>query len=253
MVSVLLPVFLTMLSIFPQSNDDVLGKLANNMPSKETIVTAINAYIVMMEKMVDAPEFAELVTPESMKALLAQIPGISAYPEVANMLNSDEFSDPEVLKQTMLEGIKAFKDGTDQLAELLSDPLQISALLEQLPAEARSIINSVLSGDMSTLKNMISQVPGLASSQKKLLTSMLDGANPDALQENVQEILSDPDQVETARQQMLANPGKQSTTSRHACTQYFISSPHIITFNAWTYIFVNLCIYTFMNRIGNDV
>merc|ERR1719198_1006837 len=129
------------------------------MPSKETIVTAINAYIVMMEKMVDAPEFAELVTPESMKALLAQIPGISAYPEVANMLNSDEFSDPEVLKQTMLEGIKAFKDGTDQLAELLSDPLQISALLEQLPAEARSIINSVLSGDMSTLKNMISQVP----------------------------------------------------------------------------------------------
>ena len=194
------------------------------MPSKETIVTAINAYIEMMEKMVATPEFSQLVTPESMKAILNQIPGISSYPEMASMLDSDEFSNPEVLKQTMLEGIKAFRDGADQLAELLSDPLQISTLLEQLPDEVRSVVNSVLSGDMSAVKRMINDVPGLASSQKKLLTSMLDGANPSALQENVEEILSDPQQVETARQQMLANPGKHLL---HLCYIQFTTPMYV--------------------------
>lgn len=193
---------------FESGTGDMLGKLAGNMPSKETIVTAINAYIEMMEKMIDAPEFAQLVTPAAMKALLAQIPGLDAYPELANMMNSEEFNDPEVVKQTMIEGVKAFRDGADQLADLLTDPMQVSALLEQLPAEVRGIINSVLSGDMSAIKGVIDQVPGLAPSQKKLLSSMLDGnANPTAMQDSMQEILSDPEQVETARQQMLENPG----------------------------------------------
>ena len=62
---------------------------------------------------------------------------------------------------------------------------------------------------MSAIKGVIDQVPGLAPSQKKLLSSMLDGnANPTAMQDSMQEILSDPEQVETARQQMLENPGK---------------------------------------------
>ena len=98
----------------------------------------------------------------------------------------------------------------------------MSALLEQLPAEVRGIINSVLSGDMSAIKGVIDQVPGLAPSQKKLLSSMLDGnANPTAMQDSMQEILSDPEQVETARQQMLENPGKiKSTTMSHIILKF---------------------------------
>ena len=193
------------------------------MPSKETIKVAINAYIEMVEKLIETPEFADLVTPESMRALMAQIPGLDSFPDLANLINGDEFSDHDSLKNTMSEGIKAFKDGANELAELLSDPLQISALLEQLPAEVRTMVNSILSGDMSAMKRMINQVPGLAPSQKKLLTSMLDGnANPSALKENLQEVLSDPQQVETARQQMLANPGDFILRRMHFFTNKYV-------------------------------
>jgi len=58
--------------------------LVDALPSRETILAGINAYIGIVEKMVESPDFSSLVTPENLQAMLSQLPGLSDSPEVNN-------------------------------------------------------------------------------------------------------------------------------------------------------------------------
>jgi hypothetical protein len=132
---------------------------------------------------------------------------LSENPEIAKLFESDEFSNPEVLKATVIEGIRSIKSYSSQIAEMLSDPDQVAALLEQLPDEFKEMARSMMSGDMSAVKDLIKKLPGIDRSQKKMLTAMLDSqTDPSKLGSAVSELLGDPEQVEAARQQMLENP-----------------------------------------------
>jgi hypothetical protein len=161
----------------------------------------------MMEKVITAPEFESMVTTEAIKNMVNKIPALSANPEISALLESEQFSDPAILKQTVIQGISSVREYANQFADILSDPAQINELIAQLPAEMKDIVTGMMSGDFSKLKSMISNIPGLDRSQRKLLNSMLDfKSNPSAMKDSINEVLSDPSQIETARLQMLNNP-----------------------------------------------
>jgi hypothetical protein len=67
----------------------------------DTIETMINMYISMMEELIESPEFETLVTPEAIKSMFGQIPGLSSQPELVAMLDSPQLNDPRLLKQTI--------------------------------------------------------------------------------------------------------------------------------------------------------
>ena len=186
-----------------KASDEIAGAL----PSRDQILNGINLYIEMMEKVITAPEFESMVTTEAIKNMVNKIPALSANPEISALLESEQFSDPAVLKQTVIQGISSVREYANQFADILSDPAQINELIAQLPAEMKDIVTGMMSGDFSKLKTMISNIPGLDRSQRKLLNSMLDfKSNPSAMKDSLNEVLSDPSQIETARLQMLNNP-----------------------------------------------
>lgn len=169
-----------------------------------------------------------MITPEAIRSLINQIPALGSNPDIAALVDNDQFSDPAVLRQTMAEGVQAMKNYSEQLAEVLSDPAQISALLNQLPEEVRAPLEGILSGDMSALKAMINKIPGLDPSQRKLLKSMLDGnADPAAIQGTINEVLGDPDQVEKVRRQMLENPQMADVSPRSLYFAPIVNDHHI--------------------------
>lgn len=177
-----------------------------SMPSKDQIMMAVDAYIDVMESMMNNPEFEKAMTIENIKSMVANF-GLSDNPEISKLFESDEFSNPDVLKATVIEGIRSIKAYSSQIAEMLSDPDQVAALLEQLPDEFKEMAKSMMTGDMSAVKELIKKLPGLDRSQKKMLTAMLDSqADPSKVGSAVSELLGDPEQVEAARQQMLENP-----------------------------------------------
>jgi hypothetical protein len=96
------------------------------------------------------------VTPESIRSIMSQIPALGGNPEIAALMDGEQFSDPATLKQTIIEGVRSMREYSEQLAEILSDPAQIAALLQQLPEEVRVPLEGLMSGDMSSLK-----VPGI--------------------------------------------------------------------------------------------
>ena len=176
------------------------------MPSRDQIMLAVDAYIDVMESMIGNPEFEKVMTVENIKSIFENF-GLSENPEISKLFESDEFSNPEVLKATVIEGIRSMKEYSSQIADMLSDPNQVAALLEQLPEEFKEMAKSLMTGDMSGVKDFITKLPGLNRSQKKMLTAMLDSrSDPSKVGSAVSELLGDPDQVEAARQQMLENP-----------------------------------------------
>jgi hypothetical protein len=105
----------------------------------------------------------------------------------------------------MMEGMQALRIHGPELIAMLNDPDKIAEMLSQLPPEMQEMVSTLMSGDKSTLRGMLEGLPGITSAQKQMLSSMLDG-DMSGLAESAKNILSDPDQVEEARQQFLADP-----------------------------------------------
>ena len=185
-----------------RSGSSLTSKIAQK---SDTIMRVFNQYLEMMDSMLSDPNYDSMINPETIRTMFSQVPGLSAYPELTTLLESPQFSDPVELKKTVNEGVKAMRMFSSQLELMLSDPAQVEQLLQQLPPEASQLITSVLSGDTESLKNMLNEIPGLQPAQKKMLTSMLDG-DMDAITDSVKSMLTDPDQLEKARQEMLNNP-----------------------------------------------
>jgi len=62
-----------------------------------------------------------------------------------------------------------------------------------------------MNGDTSSIKEYIKSFPGIQDDQRELLTSLLDG-NTESTLKSVQDILSNPEQIEAARQQFVNDP-----------------------------------------------
>ena len=142
----------------------------------------------MFEGMLEMPEVKQIMEdPALLRQALADNPMLDAVPGMRemfeNLLESDEMRDPQKFKETMAAGVAQFKslgaESLQQMGELLSDPAKLQqtmgAMLGQLAPEQRKGLEALMSGDMSALANMAA------------------GA------------MSDPAQIEQARQQMLQN------------------------------------------------
>lgn len=165
----------------------------------------VDLYIQMMEEMLDSDDFSKMVNPESIKTMMQQFPGFSDSPELTAIFDAPEFRNPELLKATVQQGLAMIKASAPELIATLSDPSKIAELMEQLPEEVKSMVESVLSGDVSGLKDIVSTLPGLDDKQKQLLYNLMDGKT-DSLTQQLGDVLGDAAQVEEARQQFLANP-----------------------------------------------
>ena len=172
----------------------------------ESIESMINMYLNMMEELVESPEFETLITPDAITAMLDQIPGLSDNPEVGAMLDSPALKDPAVLKQTILQGMQAIRSHSSEIIEFFNSPEKIRQVLQELPEEIKGPVNAMMQGDMSGIRDILSNIPGLGAGQQDMLMNLLDG-NMDALASSAKKIMSDPDQTEAARQQFLSNPG----------------------------------------------
>jgi len=185
------------------------GRVASvaNAEAIENIGKLVDAYLQMMDEFVRSPQFDEMATPSGFQSMLAQIPGLGDSPEIAEMLNAPEFQDPSVLKNTIKEGLAVIKMYAAQFTELLSDPSKAHELFAQLPTDIRLALEGVLSGDTTSLKRIVQQLPGVGEVQKRALEDLLDGnLKSDSLVNSVKDVLSDDDQIEAARQQFLQDP-----------------------------------------------
>ena len=152
-------------------------------------------------------KFDNIINPEAIKSFMSQIPGIDAYPEITALVDSPQFSDPHLLKNSVVDGVKSLRAYSDELINLLNDPQQLELLIDQLqlPPDAREAVHALLAGDVSYLKRIVDSSPGLQSSQKKMLKKLLDG-DLSGVQETISNILSDPTQIQKVRQELLNNP-----------------------------------------------
>ena len=172
----------------------------------ESIESMLNVYLKLMEELVESPDFATMVTPETLGAMLEQIPGLSSHPEVSALLDSPAFTDPKQLKQTILQGMQAIRGFSSEIVDFFNDPEKINMLLEQLPEEFKAPIAAMMQGDMSGIKKMLKNVPGLGAAQQDMLMNLFDG-NVEAMVSGAKKLMSDPAQTEIARQQFIDNPG----------------------------------------------
>lgn len=181
------------------------GKKAVNDQVASTIEEFANMYIEFVEEMMKSEDFDKLVTPESIQGILQQFPGMAANPEVAELFQSPQLQDPEVLKQTLREGLNTVKAAIPELLNLINDPIRMAELMEQLPPEMQLLVEGMRTGDMSMFRSLVDNLPGLDSDQKAMLKSLMDG-NTDILTDQLQKVLGDSDQIEAARQQFLESP-----------------------------------------------
>eukprot|EP00600_Ochromonadales_sp_CCMP1393_P006929 CAMPEP_0174954624 /NCGR_PEP_ID=MMETSP0004_2-20121128/530_1 /TAXON_ID=420556 /ORGANISM="Ochromonas sp., Strain CCMP1393" /LENGTH=283 /DNA_ID=CAMNT_0016202463 /DNA_START=40 /DNA_END=891 /DNA_ORIENTATION=- len=168
----------------------------------------LTTYLNMFEELLNSNDFDSIKTmlnPETIKTMLEQFPGAADSPEVATLMNSPEFNDPEMLRQTMKEGLQFIRSSASDIISMFSDPEKLDELLAQLPPEMRTLMESLQAGDLSGIKDLVRSFPGLEESQKNMLLGLMEG-NTDALNNELQKVLGDSEQIEAARQQFLANP-----------------------------------------------
>jgi len=182
-----------------------LGDGVGSSDSIKPLRNFLEAYITMMEKLIDSPEFENMVTPDMFKNMMEKIPQMANFPGATELLESESFKDPVLLKETIREGAKNMRLYMSQIFETVNDPQKLQSLIRQLPTELQDVILKLVSGDVTAIKDMISSLPGITDAQKNMLVAMMDG-DSSSMADTMQQMFSDPDQVEATRQQFLSDP-----------------------------------------------
>lgn len=180
------------------------GSLSANKKSTE-IAELFESYISMMEKMIDTPDFEDMLNAEGLLQMFSAVPGVSGNPEIAKLLSSPEFQNPAFLKMTIVNGIQVMRQYANEFIEAMNDPQLLQQFLAQLPAEYSEAIQQFIGGDLTGMKSLIASLPGVSTQQQKMLLNLLEGDAKGA-KDSVDKLLSDPDEIEKARQQFLADP-----------------------------------------------
>lgn len=165
----------------------------------------IEKYLGMMEEAIESPEFQTSVTPEVLRNMLDQIPGLADNPQVLAIIDSPEFTDPDKLMQTIRTGLASMRAYTDEIVGVLNSPAKMAELVEQLPAEFRGAVQGLLRGDSSGVLELLDGIPNMTAAQKSMVKSLLSG-NTKGIEQSLKSVLGDKSQLEAARQQLLANP-----------------------------------------------
>lgn len=170
----------------------------------EEMKKVIEMYLGLMEQALENPDFAKSVTPEAIRKMLDQVPGLSSNPQVAAVIDSPQFTDPDQLIETVRTGVATLRTYVNDLVNVLNDPVQMSQMVEQLPAEYQHIASRLLAGDTSGLTEILENLPGVSPEHKQMFRSLMAG-DMSGLKRQMKGALADVN-VEESRQALLKNP-----------------------------------------------
>jgi hypothetical protein len=195
----------------------------------ENFQSIVEKIIEAFDSMLEMPNLDEIVNMDTMQEVIQMFPELENIPEVRDVLNSDEYSDPSVLKAKLQESFAIAVQKFQQIRSSLSDPQLVQQLLDELPPQAIQLLEMV-SGDRSGLASLIDDVPGITEAQKALLSkfwssvtnsadsnsdeieSLLSEVTNEATKKtsemfnNIKSQMSDSEMVNKMRLQLLENP-----------------------------------------------
>eukprot|EP01031_Cornospumella_fuschlensis_P037362 gene37362-45364_t len=182
---------------------------ADPAASSAHMLQLIEQYLGMVEQLLDSDDFSTLYDEDTLKTYVAMVQQYLPE-EVTKDLGS--LSDPATLQAVAKEGLKAFRQSFEDFMKIVENPDKVAEFMESLPPDVAEVLGAVMRGDKSVLVDKLNEVPGLDTQQKRLLTAMLRG-DSDGLEQqikqsaqNLQSLVQSDEQMEQARQQILANP-----------------------------------------------
>ena len=140
------------------------GAKNSRMPSSfdsSQLEETLNLYLNSFEEVMNSDDFDAMVNPNSIRNMMMQFPGAADVPELQSLFSMAEFSDPELLKATMREGLTLAKRSSREIIELLSDPEKMEELVGQFPPEVKALIEALRTGDFTALKDFVINLPGM--------------------------------------------------------------------------------------------
>jgi len=131
----------------PKQQKNIPGRnrgnnFGNNNDVADNIRNMLNAYTTMMETLVTSPEFDSMITPDSVKNIIMQVPGYDENAELQQLIHSPQFSNPDLLKATIVEGINTLKTYTDTIIEFVNDPVKMQEIIDQVPDNMKEILEA---------------------------------------------------------------------------------------------------------------
>lgn len=169
----------------PFAGDDLLNNLEERLskltkaatpPKLQSGFEAMGRLLDQMEDFLNSADFAQLLSPETLQALLASV---EQYVP-ADALQGLDLQDIDSIRRTARQALQELKD-------VLGDPAQLAALMDKVPPELAQLAAAVGSGDTAALQALLSSLPAevMDEQQRALLSSMLAG-DAAGLQEQVE-------------------------------------------------------------------
>ncbi len=81
-------------------------------------------------------------------------------PSIASILGSMNFEDHELLTQQLLTSVDQLRSQKAELRELLTNPSFLASLMNDIPIEYRTILESLLTGNLDKFKDELLKLPG---------------------------------------------------------------------------------------------
>lgn len=179
--------------------------------NKKKMIQIVQLYIKLIEQLISSPieDIFELLGIEAtvIQEFINNIPILKTDEKLQN-----SFNNPKELQNRLIELIKDIIKHEAFFINSFNDYKQFNTILLHIPLYLRSIIKSILMGDLNHIMAQLDKIPNVSKSQKELIVSIISGDNSiDSIinllnQYNVDTQIMDPNRFETVRQQFTSNP-----------------------------------------------
>ena len=174
--------------------------------NNDAILESFETYISLIDQFLSSPQFDSVMSPESMQQIAKQVPGLVGNEQYDEFLRTVDSMSQDELRSQMQAGVQSIRTYFDELVSIASDPDKLNEALLALPEDGRDIVQGLINGDLSPLKDRIINEPTIDRYIKQILISLLDGDIGQAIESGIEFIKTHPDVVESFRQQLLLNP-----------------------------------------------
>lgn len=131
--------------------------------SSNTPTEMLQFYLSMIdqfEMMVNSDQFDQYFDRDIVQELLTSVGEKVANPEVQAALDQVNVDDIDSLKQSISQGLILLRQFIQQAMELVNDPKKLLELINGLPVESREMVQALLSGDLSMIRQMVENFEG---------------------------------------------------------------------------------------------
>lgn len=131
---------------------------ANTNPNE--ILAFYKLAIEKFKEIVNSDQFEQYFSKDTLEQVIKTMSEQNLNAEVMEKLQSLNLDDVQVLKEAMLQGVEIAEKYLEEFSEVLTDPSKLTELLEQVPAEFRDILQALMSGDVSAIRDLVLSLPG---------------------------------------------------------------------------------------------